>query len=95
LLQKERYEVVTPEELAAIKQAMVSGPAGIATHSGHWYNCVNGHPVRISLVSLKSSDVCLSLQLPVSLMRAPILFIHLGSLSIACDFSPNHSKHGS
>ena len=41
-----RYEEVTPEELAAIKTAMVSGPGGIATHSGHWYNCENGHPVR-------------------------------------------------
>lgn len=46
VLGKERYEVVTAEELAAIKQAMVGGPRGIATHSGHWYNCANGHPVR-------------------------------------------------
>lgn len=45
LLEKERYEEITPEELAAIKSAMVSGSRGIATHSGHWYNCVNGHPV--------------------------------------------------
>ncbi|KAK3317593.1 hypothetical protein B0T19DRAFT_294577 [Cercophora scortea] len=43
-----RYEDVTPEELAAIKTAMVSGRGGIATHSGHWYNCANGHPVRLS-----------------------------------------------
>jgi len=41
------YEKVTDEELAAIKLAMVSGPRGIATHSGHWYNCVNGHPFAI------------------------------------------------
>jgi hypothetical protein len=45
LLGREWYEVVTPEELAVIKAAMVSGPRGIATHSGHWYNCANGHPV--------------------------------------------------
>jgi len=47
LLGREWYEVVTPEELAAIKAAMVSGPRGIATHSGHWYNCANGHPFAI------------------------------------------------
>jgi hypothetical protein len=45
LLRKEWYEDVTAEEIAAIKVAMVSGPRGIATHSGHWYNCANGHPV--------------------------------------------------
>ena len=44
LLQKS-YEEVTADELEAIKRAMVSGPKGLATHSGHWYNCVNGHPV--------------------------------------------------
>lgn len=38
-------EEVTPEELASIKSAMLAGPNGLATHSGHWYNCVNGHPV--------------------------------------------------
>lgn len=43
-----RYETVTPEELKSIKTAMVSGRGGIATHAGHWYNCVNGHPVSIS-----------------------------------------------
>ncbi|KAM5349087.1 hypothetical protein ACJ41O_008910 [Fusarium nematophilum] len=42
-----RYEDVTAEELASIKSAMVSGSGGIATHSGHWYNCVNGHPFAI------------------------------------------------
>jgi hypothetical protein len=47
LLGNEWYEAVTPEELAAIKIAMVTGRQGIATHSGHWYNCVNGHPVSI------------------------------------------------
>ena len=44
-LQKEWYEGVTADELEAIKKAMVSGSRGIATHSGHWYNCINGHPV--------------------------------------------------
>ncbi|SPO02006.1 related to ECM32 - DNA dependent ATPase/DNA helicase B [Cephalotrichum gorgonifer] len=45
--QGDRYEEVTVEELAAIKAAMVSGSGGLATHSGHWYNCVNGHPFAI------------------------------------------------
>ena len=45
LLGKAWYEAVTAEELAAVKNAMVRGPTGIATHSGHWYNCANGHPV--------------------------------------------------
>lgn len=47
LLQRERYETVSAEEIAAIKKAMVSGSGGIATHSGHWYNCENGHPVSV------------------------------------------------
>ncbi|KAK4160894.1 hypothetical protein QBC43DRAFT_269827 [Cladorrhinum sp. PSN259] len=42
-----RYEEVTPEELQLIKQAMVTGRGGISTHSGHWYNCENGHPFAI------------------------------------------------
>ncbi|KAL5337619.1 hypothetical protein BJX70DRAFT_409080 [Aspergillus crustosus] len=42
-----RYEKVTLEELQSIKTAMVSGRGGIATHSGHWYNCINGHPFAI------------------------------------------------
>lgn len=45
LFERPRYEEVTPEETEAIKSAMVSGSGGIATHSGHWYNCANGHPV--------------------------------------------------
>ena len=59
LLQKERYEEVTAEELEAVKKAMVSGPRGIATHSGHWYNCVNGHPVHFDplLLCLISGQV--------------------------------------
>lgn len=48
LLGKEWYEPVSAEEIAAIKAAMVSGPRGIATHSGHWYKCQNGHPVGVS-----------------------------------------------
>lgn len=50
LLGKEWYEEVTVEELAAVKAAMVSGPRGINTHSGHWYNCANGHPVSFPKV---------------------------------------------
>lgn len=38
---------MTTEEIEAIKKAMLSGPRGIASHSGHWYNCVNGHPFAI------------------------------------------------
>lgn len=45
MLDKEFYEAVSGEELESIKKAMVSGRGGIATHSGHWYKCVNGHPV--------------------------------------------------
>lgn len=45
LFKGDRYEQVTAEEIATIRAAMVSGPRGIATHSGHWYNCENGHPV--------------------------------------------------
>ena len=45
LLGREWYENVTAEEIAAVKKAMVSGAGGLATHSGHWYNCANGHPV--------------------------------------------------
>jgi hypothetical protein len=45
LLGREFYAEVTKEEIDAIKRAMVSGRGGIATHSGHWYNCENGHPV--------------------------------------------------
>jgi hypothetical protein len=49
LYEKERYEAVTEAEIAAIKSAMVSGPGGLATHSGHWYRCRNGHAVSVSL----------------------------------------------
>jgi hypothetical protein len=50
LLGKEFYTEVTKEEIEAIKEAMVSGARGIATHSGHWYKCVNGHPVSPHLI---------------------------------------------
>lgn len=45
LLRRQWYEPVTADELAAIKNAMITGSKGIATHSGHWYNCASGHPV--------------------------------------------------
>ncbi|KAL8397632.1 hypothetical protein RB594_004369 [Gaeumannomyces avenae] len=44
---REWYEPVTADEIAAIKAAMLSGAAGIATHSGHWYKCLNGHTFAI------------------------------------------------
>ncbi|KAF9696125.1 hypothetical protein EKO04_005861 [Ascochyta lentis] len=47
LLGREFYVEVTKEEIEAIKRAMVGGRGGIASHSGHWYNCVNGHPFAI------------------------------------------------
>lgn len=47
LLDRDFYTEVTKEEVEAIKQAMVSGQGGIASHSGHWYNCANGHPVGL------------------------------------------------
>ena len=46
-LGKEWYEPVSRQELEAVKSAMVSGSHGLATHSGHWYNCRNGHPVSL------------------------------------------------
>ena len=46
LLGKDFYQEVTKEEVEAIKRAMLSGPRGMANHSGHWYKCENGHPVR-------------------------------------------------
>jgi cell division septum initiation protein DivIVA len=49
LLGKEFYAEVSKEEIEAIKKAMLNGPGGIATHSGHWYKCVRGHPVSFTL----------------------------------------------
>ena len=46
LLGREFYAEVTKEEIEAIKRAIVSGRGGIATHSGHWYNYENRHPVK-------------------------------------------------
>lgn len=56
--EKERYEPVTADELAAIKAAMVSGRGGIATHSGHWYKCRNGHIVSFPLPPLERPLEC-------------------------------------
>ncbi|KAI8936487.1 hypothetical protein NX059_006892 [Plenodomus lindquistii] len=47
MLSKEFYETVSKDEMDMIKKAMVSGRGGIATHSGHWYKCVNGHPFAV------------------------------------------------
>ncbi len=61
LLGREWYEEVTAEEIAAIKKAMVGASSGgIVTHSGHWYNCANGHPVSLVLIlsPLIRSDSC-------------------------------------
>ena len=49
LYERERYEPITADEIAAIKTAMVSGAAGIAAHSGHWYKCSNGHTVCFAI----------------------------------------------
>ena len=47
VLGKEWYEPVSAQELEAVKSAMVSGSYGLATYSGHWYNCRNGHPISL------------------------------------------------
>lgn len=49
-LRKEWYAPISASELSAIKDAMVAGPRGLATHSGHWYNCQNGHPVSPNML---------------------------------------------
>jgi hypothetical protein len=54
-----RYETVSPEEIAAIKSAMVAGPAGMATHAGHWYTCRNGHSVSNCLPTCFRSSMLL------------------------------------
>ncbi|KAG8531640.1 uncharacterized protein KY384_003271 [Bacidia gigantensis] len=46
-LGREWYDPVSAQELEAGKSAMVSGSHGLATHSGYWYNCHNGHPVSL------------------------------------------------
>ncbi|KAF2397692.1 NFX1-type zinc finger-containing protein 1 [Trichodelitschia bisporula] len=46
-LNSEWYEEVTAEEIAAIKNAMVTGRGGLPTHSGHWYECQNGHAFAV------------------------------------------------
>lgn len=74
------YESVTAEELAAIKVAMVSGPQGLATHSGHWYKCANAHVVRFTVRQKRASDVMLTVLdqfaigecgMPMELARCP------------------------
>jgi hypothetical protein len=76
LIGREFYQEVTKEEVEAIKRAMLSGPRGMATHSGHWYKCENGHPVRTfrtlkthnaNLLSLLSASVACPWSLPVAL----------------------------
>ncbi|EPE32161.1 hypothetical protein GLAREA_07294 [Glarea lozoyensis ATCC 20868] len=47
LMRRQWYDEVTADELNAIKNTMVQGSQGIASHSGHWYNCKNGHPFAI------------------------------------------------
>ncbi|CDM38191.1 unnamed protein product [Penicillium roqueforti FM164] len=47
LYEETRYETITLEELQLIKMAMVSRRGGMATYSGHWYNCATGHPFAI------------------------------------------------
>lgn len=59
MLGREFYEEVTKEEIEAVKRAMVSGRGGIASHSGHWYNCANGHPVSLSRWFIRTvTDYC-------------------------------------
>ncbi|KAK3045280.1 hypothetical protein LTR09_013053 [Extremus antarcticus] len=70
LLQREWYEEVTVEELEAIKRAMVTGFRGIATHSGHWYNCANGHPFAIGECGM-----------PMELARCPECGARIGGQS--------------
>jgi hypothetical protein len=45
VLGKEWYEEVTAEKVGAIKAAMLTGPTGLASYSGRWYNFANGHSV--------------------------------------------------
>ncbi|APA10158.1 hypothetical protein sscle_06g049280 [Sclerotinia sclerotiorum 1980 UF-70] len=69
-LRREWYEEVTKEELDAIKKAMVSGRGGIATHSGHWYECENGHPFAIGECGM-----------PMQLARCPECGARIGGQS--------------
>lgn len=72
------YDEVTPQEIEAIKAAVLSGSGGIATHSGHWYNCANGHPVSGQQLILPENPVADSWQfligecgMPMELARCP------------------------
>ncbi|KAF4952284.1 hypothetical protein FSARC_12690 [Fusarium sarcochroum] len=64
------HEDITPEELASIKSAMVSGSGGMATNSGHWYNCVNGHPFAIGECGM-----------PMETARCPECGAHIGGIN--------------
>jgi Inhibitor of growth proteins N-terminal histone-binding len=84
-LEMEWYEEVTPDELAAIKAAMVGGPGGIATHSGHWYNCQNGHPVSsLKLSSSYNSYLSYSISF-VSCVGWRVVFVCVPTRTPFCD----------
>ncbi|EME41769.1 hypothetical protein DOTSEDRAFT_81976 [Dothistroma septosporum NZE10] len=46
-LRRECCEEVSKEELEEVKKAMVRGPGGIATHSGHLYRCAKIIPLLL------------------------------------------------
>lgn len=71
------YEEVTAEELAEIKNAMVSGRGGIATHSGHWYNCARGHPVGTFINAWASGKLTL----------CPVCYRRMWNANAACALS--------
>lgn len=57
-----RYNEITPAELQSVQNAMLIGRDGLATHSGHWYQCSSGHRVsHISLTSLPFSHMSIIL----------------------------------
>lgn len=64
---RDRFEEVTKEEIESIKKAMVSGSGGLATHSGHWYKCQNGHFFAIGECGM-----------PMELARCPECGAHIG-----------------
>lgn len=75
LLNKESYAPITADELTAIKTAMLTSSQGMATHSGHWYNCQNGHPVSL-YSSLAFTPIFTSLPLP-SIYTVSLSFMKL------------------
>ncbi|WXC54217.1 hypothetical protein SNK03_000221 [Fusarium graminearum] len=66
-LYEPRHEEVTPEELASIRSAMVTGPHGMATHSGHCLRLEN------AVCRWRRQDVPSAAQqlvvLPIALLR--------------------------